>query len=152
MLRKSPWNGHWSPGERKEAWSKLLMIFICNFPFICYLGRICNKCYEPQVLNTHPLSMEELLSVMLWCSVYLYYTALLSKVRTQVMHIVDGYKLLVRTKTFSLFRLLKNETLEMFVMRERRKRKHKFGRNKVCKGEEVRKCFVNPEIENEVFY
>ena len=47
--------------------------------------------------------------------------------------------------------LLKNETLEMFVMRERRKRKHKFGRNKVCKGEEVRKCFVNPEIENEVF-
>ena len=67
------------------------------------------------------------------------------------MHIADGYKLLVRTKTFSLFRLLKNETLEMFVMRERRKRKHKFGRNKVCKGEEVRKCFVNPEIENEVF-
>ena len=24
-------------------------------------------CYEPQELNTHPLSKEELLSVMLWC-------------------------------------------------------------------------------------
>ena len=42
-------------------------------------------CYEAQVLNTHLLSKEELLSVMLWCSVYLYYKALLNKARTQVL-------------------------------------------------------------------
>ena len=36
----------------------------------------------------------------------------------------------------------------MFSMRERRKRKHKFGGTKVCKAEEVRKYFVNPKIEN----
>ena len=44
-------------------------------------------CYEPQVLNTHPLAKEELLSMMLWCSVYLHYTALLNKVRAQVLGI-----------------------------------------------------------------
>ena len=38
-------------------------------------------------------------------------------------------------KAFNLFRLLENETLEMFSMRERRKRKHKFGGNKVRKAE-----------------
>ena len=48
LLRKSPWK--WSlvnrgkkrgkkREERKEA-SKLLMVFIFNFPFICYLARI----------------------------------------------------------------------------------------------------------------
>ena len=36
-------------------------------------------------------------------------------------------------------------------MRERRKDKHKLGRTKVCKAEEVRRYFVNPKIENEVF-
>ena len=35
-------------------------------------------------------------------------------------------------------------------MREKRKSKHKFGRAKVCKAEQVRKHFVNPKIENEV--
>ena len=33
--------------------------------------------------------------------------------------------------------LLKNETLEMFSMREKRKSKHKSVGNKVCKAEEV---------------
>ena len=54
-------------------------------------------CHKPQVLNTHLLSKEELLSVMLWCSVYLYYTALLNKARTQVLCIADLYKFLIRT-------------------------------------------------------
>ena len=36
-------------------------------------------------------------------------------------------------------------------MREKRKSKHKFGGAKVCKAEQVRKYFVNPKIENEVF-
>ena len=39
----------------------------------------------------------------------------------------------------------------MFSMRERRKRKHKFGGTKVRKAEEVGKPSVNPKIENEVF-
>ena len=52
---------------------------------------------------------------------------------------------------FNLFRLLENETLKMFSMRKRRKSKHEFGGNKVCKAEEVRKYFVNFKIENEVF-
>ena len=38
----------------------------------------------------------------------------------------------------------------MFIMLERRKSKHNFGRTKVCKAEEVRTFFVNPKIENEV--
>ena len=36
-------------------------------------------------------------------------------------------------------------------MREKRKSKQKFGRAKVSKAEQVRKCFVNPKIENGVF-
>ena len=36
-------------------------------------------------------------------------------------------------------------------VREKRKSKHKFGGAKVCKPEQVRKYFVNPKIENEVF-
>ena len=52
---------------------------------------------------------------------------------------------------FNLYRLLEKETLEMLIMRERRKSKHKFGRTKVCKSEEVRKYFVNSKIKNEVF-
>ena len=51
---------------------------------------------------------------------------------------------------FNLFRLLENETLEMFSMRERRKSKHKFNGTKVCKADKVRKYFVNSKIENEV--
>ena len=39
----------------------------------------------------------------------------------------------------------------MFSVRERRKSKHKFDGTKVFKTEEVRNCFVNPKIENEVF-
>ena len=33
-------------------------------------------------------------------------------------------------------------------MREKRKSKHKFDGAKVCKAEQVRKCFVNPKTEN----
>ena len=36
-------------------------------------------------------------------------------------------------------------------MKEKCKNKHKFGGAKVCKAEQVRKCFVNPKIEIEVF-
>ena len=36
-------------------------------------------------------------------------------------------------------------------MREKCKSKQKFGGVKVCKTEQVRKCFVNPKTENEVF-
>ena len=36
-------------------------------------------------------------------------------------------------------------------MRVKQKSKHKFRGAKVCKAEEVRKYFVNPKIENEVF-
>ena len=36
-------------------------------------------------------------------------------------------------------------------MRERRKSKHKFSATKIFKAEEVRKYFVNPKIEHEVF-
>ena len=43
------------------------------------------------------------------------------------------------------------ETLDMFSKQERRKSKYKFAGTKVCKAEEVRKCFVNPKIENGVF-
>ena len=52
---------------------------------------------------------------------------------------------------FNLYRLLENETLEMFSMRQRRKSKHKFDGSKVSKAEEVRTYFVNSKMENEVF-
>ena len=46
---------------------------------------------------------------------------------------------------------MENETLKILSIRERRKNKHKLGRTKVCKAEEVRKYFVNPKTEIEVF-
>ena len=51
----------------------------------------------------------------------------------------------------SLFRLLQNETSKIFSIRERHKSRHKFGGTKVCKAEGVRKYFVNPKTEIEVF-
>ena len=36
-------------------------------------------------------------------------------------------------------------------MREKHKSKHKFGEAKVYKADQVRKYFINPKIENEVF-
>ena len=39
----------------------------------------------------------------------------------------------------------------MLSMWQRRKNKHKFGGTKGFKVEELRKYFVNPNIENEVF-
>ena len=38
--------------------------------------------------------------------------------------------------------------MEIFGKQERRKSKYKFGGTKVCKAEEVRKCFVNHKIES----
>ena len=107
--------------------------------------------YKSQVLNTLSLSKEEILSAMLWCSVYLVYIALLNKTWNQVLRIVDGYKDLIRTWAFSLFRLLENKKLEMFSIQERHQSKHKFGETKVCKAKEVRKYFINPKIENNIF-
>ena len=52
---------------------------------------------------------------------------------------------------FNLFRLLENKTLKIFSIRERRESRHRFGGTEVCKAEEVRKYFVNPKIEIEVF-
>ena len=53
-------------------------------------------------------------------------------------------------KVFNLFRI-RSETLKIFGIRERRKSRHKFGGTNVCKAEEVRKYFLNPKIETEVF-
>ena len=39
----------------------------------------------------------------------------------------------------------------MVPVREKFKSEHKFREAKVCKAEQVRKYFVNPKIENEVF-
>ena len=47
--------------------------------------------------------------------------------------------------------LLENKSLKIFSIQERRKSKYKFVRTKVCKAEKVRKYFVNPKIETEVF-
>ena len=52
---------------------------------------------------------------------------------------------------FNLFRLTENEAFKIFTIRERCKSRHKFGGTKVFKAEEVRKHFVNPNIEIEVF-
>ena len=43
------------------------------------------------------------------------------------------------------------ELLEINSMIEKCKSKHKFGGAKVCKAEQLRKYFVNPGIENEIF-
>ena len=74
------------------------------------------------------------------------------------MRIVDEYKFWQRLKAFNLFRLATGERNIGNVVRsvgssmqEKCKRKHKFGGAKVCKAEQVRKYFVNPKIENEVF-
>ena len=52
---------------------------------------------------------------------------------------------------FNLFRLLENETLKVFSIRERRKSRYKFGGTKVCKAEEVTKYCANSKTEIEVF-
>ena len=83
---------------------------------------------------------------MLWCSVYLYYTALLNKARTHILCIADSWEFFIKTM-FNLFKLLEQETLKVFGIRERRKSRHKFDGTKVFKSEEVRKCFVNSKIQ-----
>ena len=47
--------------------------------------------------------------------------------------------------------LLEKETLKKFSIRERCKNRQGFGGTKACKAEEVRKYFINPKIEIEVF-
>ena len=61
-------------------------------------------------------------------------------------------------KTINLFRVATGERNIGNVVRnagksvrEKCKSKHKFSETKVCKVEQVRKYFVNPKIENEVF-
>ena len=88
---------------------------------------------------------------MLWSSVYLYYAALLNKTRTLTCALLICTIVWWGSKAFNLFRLLENETLKIFGIRERRKSRHKFGGTNVCKAEEVRKYFLNPKIETEVF-
>ena len=60
-----------------------------------------------------------------------------------------GYNLWQSFKTFNLFSLLENETTEIFSEGGQSKSKHKFCRMKVCKVDEVKQYFINPEIENE---
>ena len=52
---------------------------------------------------------------------------------------------------FNRFRLLENETMEIFSNGERNKSKHKFAGMKVCGADEVQKHFINPKTKNEVF-
>ena len=47
---------------------------------------------------------------MLWCSVYLYYLALLNKPRAQVL-CISNLNIFLIIKAFNLFRLLENKTL-----------------------------------------
>ena len=60
-------------------------------------------------------------------------------------------------KVFNLLRLLEIRNIGNIVksvgnsMLEKCKSKHKFGGAKVCKTEQVRKCFENLKFENEVF-
>ena len=55
--------------------------------------------------------------------------------RLQEVVKMSSWRRMFTGKVFNLFRLLENETLEMFSMRERHKSKYKFGGNKVCKAE-----------------
>ena len=41
--------------------------------------------------------------------------------------------------------------MEIFIIQERHKRRHKFGGINVFQTEEIRKCFLNPKSEIEVF-
>ena len=54
-------------------------------------------------------------------------------------------------KPYNLFSLLENETMGMFSMGKRSKRKHEFGGTKVCEAEEEIKYFINPKLKNKVF-
>ena len=70
---------------------------------------------------------------MLWYSVYLDYITLLNKARTQVLYIADLHKFLIRLKVFNLFKILENETVKIFSIREIHKSRRKFSGTKVCK-------------------
>ena len=51
-------------------------------------------------------------------------------------------------KALNLFRILENETMEIFSMGGQSKSKRKFGKVKVSEPDEVTVYFINPEIEN----
>ena len=84
---------------------------------------------------------------MLWCSVYLYYTAF---PESRFCALPSCTNFSYGFKAFNLFKLLENETSKIFSIWERRKSRHKFGTD-VYKAEEVRKYFVNTKIEIYVF-
>ena len=92
---------------------------------------------------------------MLWCSVYLY-LHIMPELRFCALPISKYFWQWL--KAFNLFRLATWErNIDNVVknvensVQEKCKTKHKFGEAKVCKAEQVRKDFVNPKIENEVF-
>ena len=51
-------------------------------------------------------------------------------------------------KALNLFRILENETMEIFSMGGQSKSKRKFGEVKVSEADEITVYFINPEIEN----
>ena len=59
-----------------------------------------------------------------------------------------GSNLWQALKALDLFRLMENETMEIFSMCGRSKSKHKFHGVKVSEADEVREYFINPEVEN----
>ena len=65
--------------------------------FGTYVGSVNNVLATSSITyrDTHPLSRGELSSLMLRCSVSLYFTALLKKTGTQVLRIADGCKFLI---------------------------------------------------------
>ena len=43
LLRKAPWKWSFVNRWKRGVWSKLIILFTLNFPFICYLIRICKN-------------------------------------------------------------------------------------------------------------
>ena len=64
---------------------------------------------------------------------------------TQVQRIAS---ILQALKAFNLYKLLEDQTREMFSMGEKSKINHEFDVTKVCEAEEVRKYFINAKIGN----
>ena len=62
------------------------------------------------------------------------------------------YNLWQARKAINLFRLLENETMEMFSTEERSKSKRKIGGTKACEADKVREFITNSRVENEAFH
>ena len=93
--------------------------------------------------------MEKHELVMLWCSVYLYYTVLKSKAWTQVLHFANVYwfmkKYLKRLICLGYWRTKQWKCLAW-------EKEAKTNLNSVeQKPEEIRKFFINPKFDNEDF-